>query len=339
MKYSSNIENSSRSSLSKSHMYNSVTGGSGTVATPDQLGINITKSVFGWQSPGRGAATSNKAPSGGNTAANQWIDTYGMPFIFVVNGNQILLPPVVQAGGTPVPYLPDGLSVIYASNFMGVPIPSDFFKPIAANGKLRLDKTEMPSATGAYPSLAKCAVGSPSSAVLRSNCVDTGLNQGNTLLYLLMSVMECLIYSYSSNPWGNGYNDLSDACMTKRNLDDWLIYPYQKGTFLGNVVKAIAPVYTSVIAPIISTVVPGSSGIVSASTNAIKGAVNNSNKNQDPQQVSAGLTTQLINPGVIVDANGNVLQSSTATTESSPSLLIIALIVITVIIIIIIVAK
>lgn len=340
MKYSSNIDNVSKSSLSKSHMYNSVTGGSGTVATPDQLGINITKSVFGWQSPNRGAATSNKAPAGGNSAANQWIDTYGMPFIFVVGGNQIILPPVVQAGGTAVPYLPDGLSVIYASNFMGVPIPSDFFKPIAANGKLRLDKKEMPSANGIYPSLGKCAGGSPSSALLRSNCVDTGLNQGNTLLYLLMSVMECLIYSYSSNPWGNGYNDLSDAVMTKRDLDDWLIYPYQKGTFLGNVVKAVAPVYTSFIAPVVGAIVPGTSGILSASSTAIKNAVNNANKNQDPQQVSAGLSTQLINPGVIYDANGNVLQSSSAVaTSGSSSILIIVLVVVVVIIIIIIAAS
>lgn len=323
-------------------MYNSVSGGSGTVATPDQLGINITKSVFGWQSPNRGAATSNKAPSGGNSAANQWIDTYGMPFIFVIGGNQILLPPVVQAGGTPVPYFPDGLTVIYASNFMGVPIPSDFFKPIAANGKLRIDKTEMASATGVYPSLGKCAGGSPSSALLRSNCVDTGLNQGNTLLYLLMSVMECLIYSYSSNPWGNGYNDLSDAVMTKRNLDDWLIYPYQKGTFLGNVVKAIAPVYTSVIAPIagavVGSVIPGSKGLIDASSTAIKNAVNNSNKNQDPQQVQAGLTTTVLpGTGQIVDANGNVLQTSTGSSYSG--ILIVALVVIVVIIIIIIAAK
>lgn len=323
-------------------MFNSVDGGSGTVATPDQLGINITKSVFGWQSPNRGAPTSNKAPAGGNTAANQWIDTYGMPFIFVVNGMQILLPDVVQAGGTPVPYFPDGLTVIYASNFMGVPIPADFFKPIAANGKLRLDKKEMASATGLYPSLGKCAGGSPSSALLRSNCVDTGLNQGNTLLYLLMSVMECLIYSYSSNPWGNGYNDLSDAVMTKRDLDDWLLYPYRKGTFLGNVVKAIAPVYTSVIAPIagavVGTVIPGSKGLIDASSNAIKGAVANSNK-PSVNQVSAGLTTQEINPGTIYDASGNVLQSTgVGAIAGNSSMLIIVLVVVVVIIIIIIYA-
>lgn len=338
MKYSSNIENTSHASLSKSHMYNSLSGGSGTVATPDQLGINITKSVFGWQSPNRGPNTSNGAPSGGNAAANQWIDTYGMPFIFVIGGNQILLPPVVQAGNTPVPYFPDGLTVIYASNFMGVTIPSDFFKPIAAGGKLRLDKKEMASASGLYPSLGKCAGGSPSSALLRSNCVDTGLNQGNTLLYLLMSVMECLIYSYSSNPWGNGYNDLSDACMTKRDLDDWLLFPYRKGTFLGNVVKAVAPIYTSFIAPVVGAIVPGTSGILSASSTAIKNAVNNSNKPKTTD-VGLGLTTTVL-PGTsqIVDANGNVIQSG-ALQSSNSSILIIALVVVVVIIIIIIYAS
>lgn len=332
MKYSSNIENSSLSALTEDHMYNSVSGGPANTATPDQLGINITKSVFGWQTPSKGAATSNKAPAGLNAEANQWIDTYGMPFIFVVNGMQILLPPVVQAGGTPVPYLPDGISVIYAPSFMGVTIPSDFFKPISANGKLRLDKIEVPSATGMYPSIAKCAGGSPSSALLRSNCQDTGINQGNTLLYLIMSVMECLIYSYSSNPWGNGYNDLSDAVMTKRNLDDWLIYPYQKGTFLGNVVKAIAPVYTNVIAPAIAAIVPGSSGAVNASSNAIKSAAANEGKNQMPQQIGLGMTTQLANPGVVYDANGQAVSVA----SGNSTLLLVALAVLVLIIIIII---
>lgn len=341
MHYSSNIENSSYSSITKSHLFNSVSGGSGTVATPDQLGINITKSIFGWQSPGRGPATSNKAPSGGNTAANEWIDTYGMPFIFVVNGNQILLPPVVQAGGTPVPYLPDGLSVIYASNFMGVPIPSDFFKPIAANGKLRLDKTEMQSVMGKYPNIAKCAGGSASSALLRSNCVNTGLNQGNTLLYLLMSVMECLIYSYSSDPWGNGYDDLSNTVMTKRDLDNWIMYPYGKGTFLGNVVKAVAPVYTAIATvggAVLTVVNPAVGAALIGSGQLLKKAEQNSNK-AATNKLGAGLYTQEINPGTVYDPSGNVLQASgplsPAVSGSSSTLIIIVLVAIVVIIIIV----
>lgn len=282
-----------QSKLAKSKKVNHAVGSSVSV-TPDQLGVNITKSVFGWKYPASGVKAPNGGDMGTNTAASAYIDQYGLPFIFVVNGNQILLPPVVQHGASPVPPLPDGLSVVYASSFMGVPIPADFVKPISFNGKLRFSEIEMPSAQNMYSSMTSRAAGSWTNALMINNGVDNGVNKGETLIRILMSVMECLIYSYSSYPWGNGYNDLSDACMTKRNIDDMLIYPYQKGTFLGNIIQQVAPIYTSVIAPALNVVAPG----VGTATGAAVSAENKAASSQaQPQSVSPTLGTYLAPAG------------------------------------------
>lgn len=318
--------------LYKEDNFNSVTGGYATVATPDQLGINITKSVFGWQGLGSGPGkTVNGGLEGANQAANQAIDTYGMPFKFVVNGQQILLPPVVQSGGTPVPPLPDGLTVVYAPSFMGVAIPSDMIRPISVNGKLRMTPIEMPSAQNwRGGGMSGNAVGSWTNDMLNGGYTNQGVNHGRTLMLLIEAAMECLIYSYSSYPWGNGYNDLSDAIMTKRsNYDDFLIYPYQKGTFLGSIIKDVAPVFTSVA----GIVAPGSQGTVASGLNAIENATGANTKGYTTI-VGAGQTTQLAPTGPLVDANGNVLQQGATTSTNNSALILLAIAVVVVILII-----
>lgn len=313
MKYSSNISNTAKASLHKERKYNNVTG-SPVVASPDQLGIPITKGVFSWK--------------GANAAASNYIDTNGLPFKFVVGGNQILLPPVVKSGGTPVPYLPDGLTVVYADSFMGIPIPADLFKPVCVGGKLRFDQQEMPSAQNAYTSMSSRAVGSWSNAVMINNGVDNGVNHGETLLYIVMSVFECLIYSYSSYPWGNQYNDLAGQVNTHRSYDNWLIYPLQKSTFLGNIINQVAPIYTNTIAPLLASaanvVVPGSGAAVTAESSAIKAGTSGNKNNAQPQNIGTGLTTSVIPPDTtLVDANGNVISQQNITpTVVSPVLLL-----------------
>lgn len=303
------------SSLPKGRKVNHLGGVSSSInITPDQLGVSITKSVFGWKYPASGAKAANGGDLGTNTQASQYIDEYGLPFIFVVGGNQILLPPVVQRGGTAVPYLPDGLSVIYAPSFMGVPIPADMIKPISFNGKLRFSIVEMPSAQNAYSSMTSRAVGSWTNALLINNGVDNGVNKGETLIRILMAVMECLIYSYSSYPWGNEYNDLSDACMTKRNIDDMLIYPYQKGTFLGNLTQQLAPIFSNpAVQAAVNVAEPGAGTALAQATSAEAKAAS---VQQQPQLVNPNLTTQIIPSS---SPFGSVASSLT----SSPILLII----------------
>jgi hypothetical protein len=316
--------------MHKVRRMNSVTGG--VTITPDQLGVNITKSVFGWKYGSPGGKAPNGGAVGGNTAANAWIDQYGLPFQFVIGGQEILLPPVVTAGGTPVPPLPDGLTVQWAPSFMGVAIPSDMLFPVSRSLSLSLNAVEMASAQHLYPSLSGSAAGSWTSALLINNGVDNGVNKGETLLLLLMSVMECLIYSYSSYPWGNSYNDLSSACMTGRNYQNWLIYPYQKNTFLGNVLSSAAPIYKSVIAPAIDaavTVATGGSGTAAAvagTTALSKVMANQTTGGGQPQTVSSSLTTQVVPTGVqAVDANGNPIGSAVVdTTTISPIILLAA---------------
>lgn len=253
MKYNSDIDASySASSLVLDSPHNNLDGGPSTVATPDQLGISITKSVMGWQYPHDGTLSSNGGLMGLNKAANDWIGMYGMPFIFVVNGQQILLPPVIKSGGTAVPYLPDGLTVRWAQSFMGVTIPSDMISPVSSNGKLKLSPVLMNSAKNSFPE--KTSVAGDSTANFLLNSGKESVVKGGIYLCLLMAAMECLIYSYSSYPWGNGYNDLSQAIIEKRTYDDFLIFPYQKGTFLSSVVHAIAPVFTVVGAPVASII-------------------------------------------------------------------------------------
>jgi hypothetical protein len=304
----------------------SVNHATGSVSvTPDQLGVNITKSVFGWKYPATGVKTSNGGDSGGNTAANTYIDTYGLPFIFVVGGEQILLPPVVSAGGTPVPEIPDGLSVVWAASFMGVTIPSDFFLPVAKAGALTFNAQEFQSAQNAYPSMTSRAAGSWSNAVMLSNGVTTGPNLGETLLRLIMAVFECLIYSYSSYPWGNGYSDLSGACMTQRDLANYLNYPYQKQTFLGNVVTQAAPVFKSVVEPIIDVAatavgtiygVPEAGAAVAAGFAATNKDWGSGGGAGQTQKYTSG-TTQAVPTGTPVSDTAGIPSGQTAATAAA----------------------
>jgi hypothetical protein len=320
MRYRSNIGNISGSRLIANRPVDHVTGGA-VQATPDQLGVNITKSVFGWKYPATGVKTSNGGDSGGNTAANSYIDTYGLPFIFVVGGNQILLPPVVSAGGTPVPEIPNGLSVVWASSFMGVPIPSDFFLPVTSAGALTFNTQEFPSAQNAYASMTSRASGSWSNAVMLSNGVTTGPNLGETLLRLIMSVFECLIYSYSSYPWGNAYSDLSGAVMTQRDLQNYLDYPYQSQTFLGNVITQVAPVFINTVEPILNAAISVvATPLAGAAAKAGESALNpllTKGGGAGQTQTYTSTTTQAVATGDEVVDTAGIPSGQTAATQAA----------------------
>lgn len=328
MKINFNSETTSR--IRNKAKYNSVTG---LTVEPDQLGISITKSVFGWKTAASGQKAANGADIGSNAAANNWIDTYGMPFIFVINGNQILLPPAVETGGTAVPPLPDGLTVQYAPSFMGVAIPSDFLAPMCSGGRLALYPSSVGSAQSLYPAMSGRAGGDWTANLLIGGG-DTSLpNQGETLLRIIMAVMECLIYSYSSYPWGNHYNDLSSAMMTGRNYSNFLVYPYTKGTFLGQVLNDVAPVYTKYIAPVLgiaATVVAPGVGTAAvagsaAALTAADNAANAANKSQ-PQMINAAETTQeLPSSDALLSPTGQVLQASTPGSSISPLLIVLVI--------------
>lgn len=310
MKITGNISGQSRSALHKVRKFNSVTGS--VSITPDQLGVPITKKVFSWKF--------------NNTAANAYIDQYGLPFIFVIDGNQILLPPPVTTGGTAVPRLPDGLTVEYATSFMGVSIPSDFKKPVCNNGILTIQPQQIPSAAGMYPSLTSRANGNPTEALLINNGVDNGVNLGETLLYIIMSVMENLIYSYSSYPWGNQFNDLASTIMTVPNYPNYL-QPPNKKTFLGNVISDVAPIYINVIEPVVDAaanlVAPGSGTAVGAAQKAFLNPAISKTSKAAPTIVDPTKLTSVIPAGTpLTDANGNPIGQPVADASISPVLLI-----------------
>jgi hypothetical protein len=310
------------SKLRRRRNFNSVTASG---IAPDELGISITKSVFGWKTAASGVKAANGGDMGTNTAAQQWIDTYGMPFIFVIGGNQILLPPVVQTGGTAVPYLPDGLQIVWAPSFMNVAIPSDMLNILCVGGKLSIQPLEIGSAQSLFPVMSSRAVGSWTNNALIGGG-DTSLpNQGETLLRLIMAALECLIYSYSSYPWGNGYNDLAGAVMTKRNWPNFLQYPDPKKTVLGNVLNAVTPIYTKYVAPVLGVAAGAVTGgvgaaAVGASVAALNSANNAENKANAPggQMINTGLTTQELPSGTLAQDQGGAV----VTAGSGPSSLL-----------------
>ena len=319
MKQYSNMTTSANLRRRPMSKYNSVTDSNPISA--DDLGVNITKSVFGWKTAASGVKAPNGADMGTNTAASAWIDQYGLPFVFAIGGNQIILPPIVQAGGTPVPPLPDGLTVVWGTSFMNVAIPPGFLTPVAAGGRLTIYPGEMPNAQSLYPSMSSRAAGSWTNNLLISGGDTSQPNQGETLLRLIMAVMECLIYSYSSYPWGNDYNSLSGAIMTKRNLANFLNNPDNKNTLLGNVLNAVTPIYTKYIAPVLgvaaNAVAPGvGTAIVAGSAVALTAAdkATTAANAEAPQDINAAETTQEVPTGTLLsDQGGQVVATSSGT--------------------------
>ena len=97
----------------------------------------------------------------------------------------------------------------------------------------------------------------------------------------MLGVLENLIQCYSSYPWGNQYNDLSQHLNDSRNYGNWLIYPWaDKKTFFGGLIQQAAQIYTtvqSVVTPIeaslLNTVIPGSGNILNAASNLETGLI------------------------------------------------------------------
>lgn len=326
-------EMSVASKLSRRKNFNSFTE---TGIAPDELGISITKSVFGWKTPASGVKAANGADMGSNKAASDWIDQYGMPFYFVIGGNQILLPPVVQSGGTAVPPLPDGLTVVFAQSFMNVAIPADMIKPMCSNGKLSINPLEIASAQQLFPVMSPRANGSWTNNALIGGGITTAPNQGETLIRLIMAAMECLIYSYSSYPWGNGYNDLSQAIMENRNISNFLVYPYPGKTVLANVLNSVTPIYTKYIAPVLgvaaTVVAPGvGTAIVAGSAAALNAADKSANAGQGAgaQMINAAEQTQVLPSGqLLTDQNGQVVSTNAGGGSSISMIVLIAIIIV-----------
>lgn len=208
--------------------------------TPAQLGIPIAQQVF---------AKWNEYPGAVQALASN------PPFRFTINGQQFPLPPQNTAGGTPVPVIPAGLTIQWDSNFMGMPIPADMLNVQVVGPALQIYPLEIYSAGG---------TGSATNAYL--------YNTHRYLLFLMLGVLENLIQCYSSYPWGNQYNDLSQQLNSARNYSNWLIYPWaNKKTWVGSVISQAAQIYTSVqkvVTPIeaslLNTVIPGSGNILNA---------------------------------------------------------------------------
>jgi hypothetical protein len=317
--------------LRRRESFNSVND---TGISPDELGISITKSVFGWKTAASGTKVANGADMGTNNAASAWIDTYGMPFIFVIGGNQILLPPVVQKGGTAVPYLPDGLQIVWASSFMNVAIPSTMLNILCSGGRLSINPLEIANAQNLFPIMSPRANGSWTNNALLGGGDTTAPNQGETLLRLIMAALECLIYSYSSYPWGNGYDDLSQAVLENRNIGNFLVYPYPSKTVLANVVSDVAPIYTKYIAPVLgvaaTAVAPGvGTALVGASVAGINAANKGLNSGSSGQTINQSLGTQEVPSGTILnDQGGNVVASASGSSLASNPLIIIVIIIV-----------
>jgi hypothetical protein len=181
------------------------------------------------------------------------------PVKFMVGNTQIPLPAPVTYGGEPVPPLPKGIRLQWDSSFMGLPIPPDMLNVQENNGALQVWPLEIMSAGG---------TGAATNNYL--------WNTHRYLLFLFLGALENLIYSYSSWPWGNGFNDLAQQLNSARNYGNWLVYPGKdKKTFFGSVLTDIATVQ-QVLAPIESAVLnivaPGAGTLVSAGTSLLSQA-------------------------------------------------------------------
>jgi hypothetical protein len=200
--------------------------------TPDQLGIPIAQAVFQKYPEFPGAID--------EIARNP-------PVRFFVGNNQIPLPPAVTHGGQAVPMIPNGLRLVWDSTFMGKPIPADMLNVAVSNGMLKVFPQTIAS-VGDY------------------NATNDYLwNHQRWLLFLYLGALENLIYSYSSYPWGNKWDDLAGYLHDHRDYNNWLAYYDQnQKTFFGNVLQQTVSVVSdvqTVAAPfeaaVLSAFVPG----------------------------------------------------------------------------------
>lgn len=235
--------------------------------TADQQGIPIMQAAFNhWGSEYPGAAA--------------WLAS-NPPYRFMLGGEQLILPPAVQSGGQPVPPMPDGIYLQWDSNFMGHPIPADMLNVNTKGNALTVWPLEVMSAGG---------TGSQTNNLL--------YNTNRYLGFLFLSALENLIYSYSSYPWGNQWNDLSQQLNSSRNYSNWLVYPKTgQKTWLGNLLQQASKVETAV-APVLETVanvaVPGSGALIAAGT-SLAASATGSNSNVPPG-------SQLVNTYIPVSA-------------------------------------
>lgn len=241
--------------------------------TPQQMGITYAIGVFANQNLTPGASVALQNP----------------PFRFIVGNQVALLPPPNTVIGGPIPYIPDGLTVVWAPSFMGLPIPSDMISPLGAGGKLIIDPLEILSAGGS---------GNQTNAKLVAN--------NKVLLNLLMSVTGAIVNSYSSNPYANpslnkgAYGTLSSYLLDYRNKVDFLIPNQEKRTFLGGIAHGVIPIYENVVEPIIdlaaNVVVPGSGvALAAAQKGLLNPALNKATANSDTtNKIGANLFTTLV---------------------------------------------
>ncbi len=200
--------------------------------TADQLGIPIAQAVFQKYPEFPGALD--------EIARNP-------PVRFFVGNNQIPLPPAVTHGGQAVPMIPNGLRLVWDTTFMGKPIPADMLNVAVSNGMLKVFPQTIAS-VGDY------------------NATNDYLwNHQRWLLFLYLGALENLIYSYSSYPWGNKWDDLAGYLHDHRDYNNWLAYYDQnQKTFFGNVLQQTVSVVSdvqTVAAPfeaaVLSAFVPG----------------------------------------------------------------------------------
>jgi hypothetical protein len=242
--------------------------------TADQLGIPIMQAVFThWGS---------EYPQAVATLASN------PPVRFFLGNAQIQLPPPVTYGGQPVPLIPNGLRVVWDSTFMGLPIPADMLNIAVSNGVLTVSPLEIVSAGG---------TGADTNNFL--------YNTHRYLLFLFLGVLENLIYSYSSWPWGNGFNDLSQQLNSARNYYNWLVYPgANKKTWFGNVLQQASKVETA-IAPIegavLNLVVPGFGGVIANAAAAGLAAATGSNKPANYGDPTNVISTTAPPLGIVTD--------------------------------------
>lgn len=218
--------------------------------TPDQMGLPYAMEVLA-----RGY--DNKHPG----AADEW--WINPPVMFVLNGQQVGLPPPNTVVGGQVPLLPVGLTVQYAASFMGIPIPSNMIKPVVVanpggQNKLRLSPQDIPG----FP-------GSATNNKLSAN--------DSFLLIILEAAVGPIINSYSSYPYASNFsstNNLDDKLFNHRNADD-LLQPSISKTAL----QTVAPIAEAILpyvvpglgtyaSALLKTVAPGSTGLTTTQVQA-----------------------------------------------------------------------